>query len=107
MKTELFEKLIRKIVREELEFYTTKILKEISNSSSKQVLENNDYIPKNTPIEKKDPTRLKESLSQYKQMLDAEYGNNSSQMQFDGVEVPPELNAVFNKNYSDFMKKLK
>lgn len=114
MKTELFEKMIRKIVREELDFYATKILKEIADLNSKSLLvaeqlvknSNHGYINANVPVSQK--TALRESLMGFKEELDKEYGiNNGQKITFDGMEVPPELDAVFNKDYSDFMKKLK
>lgn len=113
MKTELFEKMIRKIVREELDFYATKILKEISELNSKSLLVAEQSVKKNEhyagyDVKLNQKSGLRESLMGFKEELDKEYGiNNTSKITFDGMEVPPELDAVFNKDYSDFMKKLK
>jgi hypothetical protein len=122
MKTELFEKMIRKIVREELDFYASKIIKEMTEvTSQRMVIENNNSLNPNskqnslytTTVDhnKTESSRatLRESLMGFKNELDREYGieSNSEKMQFDGMEVPPELAAVFNKDYSDFMKKIK
>lgn len=113
MKTELFEKMIRKIVREELDFYATKILKEIADLNSKSLLVAEQSAKKNDnqpsyDIKPNQKSGLRESLMGFKEELDREYGiNNNSKITFDGMEVPPELDAVFNKDYSDFMKKLK
>lgn len=113
MKTELFEKLIRKIVREELEFYTTKLIKEIAVSkwskteTPTNIIESTNFNKAATMEKTVNSSAINEKISQYKQMLDVEYGNTSDTMSFDGMQVPPELESVFNKNYSDFMKKLK
>jgi hypothetical protein len=121
MKTELFEKMIRKIVREELDFYASKIIKEMTEvTSQRMVIENKNSSNTNSKVNPSYTTTLehnitqpttatlRESLMGFKNELDREYGmeSNSAKMQFDGMEVPPELDAVFNKNYSDFMKKI-
>jgi hypothetical protein len=112
MKTELFEKLIRRIVREELDFYTSKLIKEISQITSKNLVSESgktkNNSEKNTTVRlTSENASLKESLSGFKNELDKEYGFNNASMQFDGMEVPPELESVFNKDYRDFMKKVK
>lgn len=113
MKTELFEKLIRKIVREELEFYTTKVINEIilskwsKTGTPVNIIESTDFNKAATMEKNVNISPINEKISKYKQMLDIEYGNTSDTMSFDGMQVPPELESVFNKNYSDFMKKLK
>lgn len=115
MKTELFEKLMRKIIREEIEFYMSKIIKEISEVKKKSLVnENNESHPKVKDIQNEKTVKftseninLKESLMSFKNELDKEYGFNDTSMKFDGMEVPPELESVFNKDYRDFMKKVK
>jgi hypothetical protein len=110
MKTELFEKMIRKIVREELDYYASKIIKEVSEVAAKSLVTENtrQHTRSNQVKFTSDDVSLKQSLMSFKNELDNEYGiGNNSAMKFDGIDVPPELDAVFNKDYSDFMKKLK
>lgn len=112
MKTELFEKMLRKIVREELEFYTEKILKEVQTSKSKGVVsETVATTPTKKNVEYPSETRDRSAIMRIKEELDREYADvmhtGSQPVTFDGMEVPEELKAVFNKNYSEFMKKLK
>lgn len=104
MKTELFEKLIRKIVREELEFYTSKVINEIGSLSSKTLFAENNNKSVTNSLPKKQG--LSESLLNFKQQLDAEYSENSK-VSFDGMEVPPELDQIFNRDYTDFLNKMK
>lgn len=108
MKTDLFEKLIRKIVREELEFYTSKIIKEVSEITSKNLVVENTNKAKNDQTVRYTSDNvggsLKESLMGFKNELDKEYGMGPT-MKFDGMDVPPELEKVFNKDYSKFIKK--
>lgn len=112
MKTELFEKMLRKIVREELEFYTEKILKEVQNSKNKVVVsETMTSTPMKKNVEHPGETRDRSTLLRMKEELDREYADimhtGKSEITIDGMEVPEELKGVFNKNYSEFMKKLK
>lgn len=112
MKTELFEKMIRKIIREELEFYNSKLINEIN-----QVNVKTQKTQANTVSAKMDKSNhglsnaLQESLSKFKQELSSEYNEEfqigDDSMSFGNVQIPDELKSVFNRDYSELMKKFK
>lgn len=102
MKTDLFEKLIRKIVREELEYYNTKLIKEIAEIKNNSIIGGQPVVSK-----QKVQIGLSEGLSNFKKSLESEYEIPSDGMSFGDMQVPEELQSVFNRDYSELMKKFK
>lgn len=101
MKTELFEKLIRKIVREELEYYNTKLIKEISEIKRTAIVETHEPQKK-----QKLQNVVSEGMTNFRKSLESEYEIPGA-MTFGDMQVPDELQNVFNRDYSDLMKKFK
>lgn len=103
MKTDLFEKLIRKIVREELEYYNTKLIKEIAEIKSNSIIGGQNQVVNKQKVQ----IGLSEGLSNFKKSLESEYEIPNDGMSFGDMQVPEELQSVFNRDYSELMKKFK
>lgn len=105
MKTELFEKMIRKIIREELEYYNSKLINEIAQIKKAQQPQNK----KETHVSPPGNNSLYEGLSRFRNELQSEYNefNEPQEMSFGNAEIPDELKKVFNRDYSELMKKFK
>jgi hypothetical protein len=105
MKTELFEKMIRKIIREELEYYNSKLINEIAQIKKVQQPQNK----KETSVPPQGNNSLYEGLSRFRNELQSEYNefSETQEMSFGNAEIPDELKKVFNRDYSELMKKLK
>jgi hypothetical protein len=109
MKLDLFEKLIRKIIREELEFYNSKLINEIKQTTKSQPSTGNSLIAgPGENIFTTDNVNLKEGLRSFRNELAAQYGNEENEsISFGNAEIPDDLKKVFNRDYSELMKKLK
>lgn len=110
MKLDLFEKLIRKIIREEIEFYNSKLINEIKQTTNLQP-SNGKMITteqKNHLITT-DNIAPSQRLASLKAQLAEQYGESSESdtMSFGNAEIPEELKGVFNRDYSELMKRLK
>lgn len=93
---ELLENIIRKIIREELDFYSQKIIKEVMNNPTPLNETKNTSI--DTPYSLQ--STLRESFSRVNPPQE------KHDMTFDNMEVPEELSKVFNRDYSQLMKKI-
>jgi hypothetical protein len=109
MKLDLFEKLVRKIIREELEFYNSKLINEIKQTSKSQPSKGTSIIAgPGENIYTTSNVNLKEGLKSFRNELAAQYGNEDNEtMAFGNAEIPDDLKKVFNRDYSELMKKLK
>ena len=101
----LLEKVLRKIVREELEYYTEKIIKEVAkpNNIMNEESQRRYDVQPHTKGKLQDFFDNVDPMSIMKSKLQPE---QNKKITFENMEVPPELDKVFNRDYSQVVKKI-